>query len=137
MPISKEVTLLTSEIDFSFARSSGAGGQNVNKVNSKAILKWNLTTSRFFSNEIKIRLFALARNKINDQGDLILSSEKFRDQGKNIKECLEKLSDLITQASVPPKRRVPTKKTRSSQRKRLDGKKILSNHKTSRKRVSF
>jgi ribosome-associated protein len=125
-----------AEIEFSFARSSGAGGQNVNKVNSKAILRWRIHESRSVSRDIQIRFFHKFKNKITKDGDLVLTCENFRDQGRNVSECINKLNEMILSVSQPEKTRVKTKPSRSRIKKRLNEKKIKSEKKSQRRRVN-
>ena len=111
------------EINFSYSRSSGAGGQNVNKVNSKVTLSWNIKKSKSLSNPIKERFQKLFPNRINDEGFVIITSQRFRDQPRNVGDCLEKLEEMVVKASFRPKKRRPTKPTRASKEKRLKTKK--------------
>jgi ribosome-associated protein len=132
-----KIRLPLNEINFSFARSSGAGGQNTNKVNSKAVLKWAVLKSYFLSHEVKTKFSELFKNKINAEGEIIISSEKFRDQGKNVRECLEKLEAYLAQAMHVEKKRVKTKKTKGSKMRRLQTKKISAEKKSNRSRVDY
>jgi ribosome-associated protein len=101
-----------SEFSFSFARSSGPGGQNVNKVNSKAVLKWNLNESLSVTDDQRVRLFS--KLKLNEAGELVVMSDRFRDQGRNKEDCIEKFYSIIAQALIEPKKRKKTKKSYSS-----------------------
>ena len=112
-----------SELEFSFARSSGAGGQNVNKVSSKAVLNWNPFTTSVLSDEERVRFAQLFQAKLNSDGSITIQSEQFRDQPRNIKDCIAKLEAMIAQAKQKPKRRKKTKPTRASQKKRVENKK--------------
>ena len=103
-----------SEIEFSFVRSSGPGGQNVNKVNSKAMLRWNLLQSQNVGEVLRIRLIEKLQAKLTREGEIIISSDTHRDQGKNRDACLEKLKELLRAASVIPKARKKTKPSFSS-----------------------
>lgn len=112
------------EITFTFARSGGPGGQNVNKVSSKATLFWNPETSETFGGETEAiqRMKELHPSLFTKDGTLVISSQIFRDQPKNKLECLKKLQNLILQSLFKPKTRVPTKPTRGSVRRRLESK---------------
>lgn len=112
-----------SELYFTFARSSGAGGQNVNKVSSKAQLRWNPFETTVLTDEEKLRFAALFQSKLNSDGTILISSEQFRDQPRNIQDCLDKLKAMIAQAKTVPKRRRKTRPTKASQIKRVDNKK--------------
>ena len=84
-----------SELEFTFVRSSGPGGQNVNKVNSKAVLRWNTTASACMSEEVRARFHQRFGSKLTSEGDLLLSSDSYRDQGRNRDDCLEKLKAML------------------------------------------
>ena len=110
-----------SEMKFSFSRSSGAGGQNVNKVNSKATLSWNISRSEFYSNALKNRFMERFPSDVYGE-NVIIVSQKHRAQGLNIEDCIEKLSSMLLVVKSPPKIRKQTKPTKSSIKKRLDSK---------------
>lgn len=119
-----------SEFSFSFARSSGPGGQNVNKVNSKAVLKWNLNESQSITEDQRQQL--QSKLKLNEAGELIVVSDRFRDQGRNKEDCVQKFYELIKQALHVPKKRKKTKKTYSSKLKAKESKKRHSEKKSMR-----
>jgi ribosome-associated protein len=121
------------EISFQFVRSSGAGGQNVNKVASKAVLRWNVRESPSLPEPVRARLVAQSRRRVTAAGELVLSSQRFRDQGRNVADCLEKLHALLRTASIVPKQRRETKPTRSSRVRRLDAKRRQSQAKSLRR----
>ncbi len=123
-----------SEIRFTFSRSSGPGGQNVNKVNSKAHLRWEIVATRCLSPEIKERVLALNQRRITAEGDLLISSQRSRDQWRNVEDCLDKLRELLRGALVRPKKRRKTKPTRASVHRRLEDKKVQSARKERRRR---
>jgi ribosome-associated protein len=123
------------ELQWSFARSGGPGGQNVNKVASKALLRWNVLHSSALPAEIKSRLIAQQRNRLTGDGDLILTSQRFRDQERNREDCLQKLDGLIRQAMTVPKKRRPTRPTAGSKKRRLEDKKRRSGVKRDRGRI--
>lgn len=123
------------EFRFSFARSSGPGGQNVNKVNTKATLRWAVLKSRSLPEPVRRRFLAKHGRRVTAQGDLLITSQRFRDAGRNVADCLEKLRTLLAGAAVAPKRRTPTKPTRASVRRRLDEKRKRSRKKELRGRV--
>jgi len=123
----------SERLEFTFVRSSGPGGQNVNKVSSKAQLRWNPGKSGLLSPEVLQRLEMLFPSYITKEGDLLITSQKTRDQLKNREDCLEKLQKMILEASKIPKPRKPTKPTKSSIRRRLENKEKNAQKKQGRK----
>ena len=97
------------ELTWSFVRAGGPGGQNVNKVASKAVLRWDLAASPSLPDDVKARLRARERKRITNEGELVISSQRYRDQDRNRQDCLEKLRAMIEEARTPPKQRRPTK----------------------------
>jgi ribosome-associated protein len=130
-----DVAQFYHEFDFTYARSRGPGGQNVNRTNSAAILRWNLLSTQAFPEHIKARLLEKLQSQLTDDGDILIRSEEFRDQDQNRSSCLKKLQALLQKALFVPKKRVATKPTRSSVRKRLDSKKHQSETKANRKKI--
>lgn len=136
LDIAPGIKLQDSELDFSFARSSGPGGQNVNKVNSKAILRWNLLESPSLGEELRTRLLLRLASKLTLDGALVIASDRFRDQGRNREDCIAKLAELLTAASARPKVRRKTKPSRSRKKGRLNEKSKHSRKKSLRQRSS-
>ena len=122
------------EFRFTFARSSGPGGQHVNKVNTKATLRWSISSSRSLPEGVRQRFLARYRRRITADGELVMTSQRFRDAGRNVADCLEKLRNMLAEVAVAPKRRKPTKPTAGSVRRRLEQKRRLSKKKDSRRR---
>ncbi len=122
------------EIQFTFARSSGPGGQNVNKLNTKALLRWSVVKSPSLPEPVRRRLLAKYPRRITTDGDLLITSQRFRNAGRNVADCLEKLRTMLAEAAVTPKRRRPTKRTKGSIRRRLDQKRKQSQRKQRRQR---
>lgn len=123
------------EMDFSYARSGGPGGQNVNKTNSAAILRWNLESSQVFNEDQKARLRMKLQGKMTKEGDLVIRSDVHRDQDQNRSECIRRLQETLQRALHVPKKRVATKPTKSSQRKRVETKKLRSETKSLRQKI--
>src|SRR5216683_5250278 len=134
LEINHKIRIPDSEFRWTFVRASGPGGQNVNKVASKAVLRWDLTGSPNLPAEVKARLRTQQRRRITNEGELVLNSQRFRDQERNRQDCLDKLRELIRQAAAAPKPRKPTKPTRGSRAARLRDKRRRSTLKTGRQR---
>jgi ribosome-associated protein len=132
MDITASLQIPDSEFVFTFARSGGPGGQNVNKVASKAILHWNLEANTTLPAEVKDRLRRHHKNRLTSEGELVLHGQRYRDQAKNIEDCRDKLRQMILQALHVPKPRRPTKPTRGSKERRLDAKRRQSQRKAAR-----
>jgi ribosome-associated protein len=131
--VNDQISLPRAELRFTFVRSSGPGGQNVNKVASKAVLHWNAAKSASLPDEVRGRLIARERRRINDRGELVLTSQRYRDQPKNIDDCLAKLSALILAAAKRPRARKKTRPTKAAREARLDAKRAVANKKQRRK----
>ena len=129
--------ILLKEIWFEFTRSRGPGGQHVNKTNSAALLYWHVQSSAAYSEEQKALIHEKLANHINSEGYLNLRSDQFRDQDQNKKACLEKLQNFVKAALFKPKKRFKTKPSRSSVKKRIEGKKIKGETKKLRGKVNF
>jgi ribosome-associated protein len=125
---------LDNECTFTAQRSSGPGGQNVNKVNTRIDLRFNVSGSIILTNDEKERISAKLKNKITDEGFLLISSQESRSQANNKTIAIEKFYALIESALKEPKKRKRFKMPESLRRKRLEEKRQRSERKALRKR---
>lgn len=137
LKISPEIQIPSTELKFHFARSPGPGGQNVNKVNSKAILKWDVKSSAVLPSAVKSRFLAKYSSRISKAGLIIVTSHRYRDQGRNVADCTTKLRLMIESVIKPPTIRKKTKPSKGSQRRRLEAKKKKSATKLNRRPPSL
>jgi ribosome-associated protein len=135
--VNSKIAIPDEEFDISFARSSGPGGQNVNKTNSKAVLHWDVTNSPSLPWDVKARFLKAFASKLTTEGSIVIASDESRAQEANVKGCLEKLKAMILAVATPPKIRRPTKPTRASQRARVENKKARSLTKKTRQKVEY
>lgn len=125
---------LINEIKLSATRSSGPGGQNVNKVSTKVELRFALMQSNVFTEPEKQTIRVKLASRINSEDELILVSSDERSQLRNREKVIDKFFMLLEKALTPAKKRIKTKPTRASKVKRLENKKLLSKKKSNRKR---
>jgi ribosome-associated protein len=130
--IDARIEIPRAEFSLSFVRSSGPGGQNVNKVNSKVQLRWSVRGSRSLPEDVRQRMLSQYARRINDRGELAVSSQRYRDQAKNIDDCLTKVREMVLAVATPPKRRKKTRPPRSAGENRLQEKHATSDKKRSR-----
>ncbi|MBN1132491.1 MAG: aminoacyl-tRNA hydrolase [Bacteroidales bacterium] len=114
---------LLNEVRFKTTRSSGPGGQHVNKTESRVELYWNVQASSLLGEDEKALVMKRLRNRISGQGDLILAGEKFRSQVKNREEVSERFIELIKRSLKPVKKRKPTRPTKAAKERRIEAKK--------------
>jgi ribosome-associated protein len=135
LQVTDTIAIPDDELSWQYARSGGPGGQNVNKVASKAILRWVMAVSPSVPADVKDRLRAAHPAYVTTDGEVLVTSQKYRDQERNREDCLAKLAAMIRRAAVRPTPRKATKPTKGSQRRRLEEKKRQSERKSRRKAV--
>jgi ribosome-associated protein len=131
--VTDKIAIPDDELTWTFARSGGPGGQNVNKVASKAVLRWAMAASPSVPPEVKDRLRAAHPSYVTAAGEFLVSSEKSRDQGRNREDCLAKLAAMVRRAAAPPRPRKATRPTKASKRRRLAEKRHRSERKAQRR----
>ena len=131
--VGPRVAIPLSELVFTFSRSGGPGGQNVNKVNSKAIMRWSIHTSTSIPHEVRGRFVQKFGTRITLEGDLIITSQRYRDQASNVDDCLQKLQDMISEVLERPVIRRATKPSKASQHERVETKRENSKKKEQRR----
>ena len=128
-------TVLPAEVEFTAIRAQGAGGQNVNKVSNAAHLRFDVQASSL-PYAVKHRLLALADGRITNEGVVVIKAQEHRSLEMNRADALARLQAMVDEAAHVPKLRRPTKPTRGSQRRRLEGKAIRGQVKAGRGRVT-
>lgn len=123
----------TTELSYKTSRSSGAGGQNVNKVETSVTVLWKVEDSQFLNEEEKILIQNKLKNRINSEGILQLTVSESRAQLQNKKIATEKILELVNISLIMPKKRLKTKPSKTKVQKRLDSKKKLSDKKENRR----
>jgi ribosome-associated protein len=124
--VTEEITLDEREIDETFIRASGPGGQNVNKLATAVQLRFDVRHSPSLPEGVRVRLEALAGRRLTNDGVVIITAQRHRTQERNRADALERLIELIRRAAEVPKRRRPTRPTLASRERRLEGKKRRS-----------
>lgn len=138
IPVTDSLFIDASEIEISFIRSSGPGGQNVNKVSTAAQLRFNVWRSKSLPFAVKTRTISMAGSRATNEGDIVITASSHRTQTLNKSDAIERLVKIVQSAASPPKRRIKTRPTLASKHRRLDGKTRRSSIKKTRsQRPSF
>lgn len=133
--VSDRIIIPWEELDISYARSSGPGGQNVNKRETKAVMSWNVRESPSIPDELRFRFLEKFSSRITEDGRIVVASDENRSQEMNLKSCFDKLQRMIILVLHPPKIRRATKPTKGSKIRRETQKKLQSEVKKNRQRV--
>jgi ribosome-associated protein len=131
--INEKISLDESEFREEFIRSSGPGGQNVNKVATAVQLRFDVSSSVSLPDDVRERLIRIAGKKVTKEGELVIKAARFRTQEMNRKDALERLIDLVKKATVVPRPRRKTKPTKASKERRMETKHRRSEVKTMRR----
>lgn len=137
IPVTRHIAIDSDELIESYARASGPGGQHVNTTDSAVMLRFDVTNSPNLPEAVKLRLAELAGSRLTRDGVLVLRSEGARSQLVNRQDVRDRLLALIREATIVPKKRRPTKPTKASQQRRVEGKVKRSVVKAGRGRVKF
>ncbi len=137
LQITPTIAIADSELVERFVRSSGPGGQNVNKVSTAVELRFDVANSPSLPEALRARLLARRDRRLTDDGVLVISAQRFRTQDRNREDARERLAEIVRAALHVPKKRVATKPTRASKERRLTGKKERSGIKKARSTRSW
>jgi ribosome-associated protein len=135
--VTSHISINEREIEESFVRASGPGGQNVNKLATAVQLRFDVRSSPSLPAEVRERLERLAGARLTRDGVLVITAQSHRTQGRNRQDALDRLIDLIRRAAIAPRLRRPTKPTKASRERRVEAKKHRAGLKLRRTRPAF
>jgi ribosome-associated protein len=137
LKVNDALSIPRNELDVRVSRSSGAGGQHVNKTSSRVEIFWNVRGSRALTEKQRARLFERLASRLTTEGSIRVVASDMRSQSRNRDIAEERLADMVRRALLIPKKRRPTRPTRASKEARLEGKKRRSHTKRERQKKSF
>lgn len=135
IPVTEKISIAENELTYMYVRSSGPGGQNVNKVSTAVQLRFDAARSPSLPEDVRRRLLGLAGRRLSGAGVLIIEARRFRTQERNRQDALDRLCALIRKAAQPVRRRRPTRPTKAAKKARLEEKRKRGQLKESRKRI--
>ena len=127
------IAIPLQELEIRYVRSSGPGGQNVNKTSTKAVVRWNIRGAASVRDDVKARFVEAFGSRVTTAGDILLTSDRFRDQPRNLQDCLERLASMLRSVAVAPRKRRPTRPGRGAIERRIQTKKSRGALKSSRR----
>jgi ribosome-associated protein len=129
------ISICEAELDVHYVRSSGPGGQNVNKTSNKAVVRWNVRSAPNVRDDVKARFLSRFASRVTSAGDVLITSDRYRDQPRNLEDCLAKLAAMLEEVAVAPRNRKPTRPGRAARERRISSKKSRGAVKSLRARV--
>ncbi len=132
IPITPTIALDERELEISFIRAAGPGGQNVNKVATAVQLRFDVLNSKTLTENVRRRVLNLAGRRATADGIIVISANRFRTQDRNRSDAIDRLADLLRRAAIVQKKRVPTRPSKSAKKKRLESKRRRGETKSKR-----